>query len=177
MYLAADYIQPTPHKGRCRVRIYRPDLPEEGSAARDEAVVICSEPKDNPGMSITNPPSRRPSLSGWGYGPLSMRTQRPSADMFSLPLLVVGKNVSSSSERASDKRGDSKEDMSVARVTEISAISEQGFEDAVQQGIARATKTLRNVEGAWVKDQNVMIEAGNITGYKVNLEVTFVLEE
>jgi flavin-binding protein dodecin len=67
--------------------------------------------------------------------------------------------------------------MSVARVTEISAISEQGFEDAVQQGIARATKTLRNVEGAWVKDMNVMIEAGNITGYKVNLEVTFVLEE
>jgi dodecin len=67
--------------------------------------------------------------------------------------------------------------MSVARVTEISAISEKGFEDAVQQGIARATKTLRNVEGAWVKDQNVMIEDGNITGYKVNLEVTFVLEE
>jgi flavin-binding protein dodecin len=67
--------------------------------------------------------------------------------------------------------------MSVARVTEISAISEQGFEDAVRQAIARATKTLRNVEGAWVKDMNVMIEAGNITGYKVNLEVTFVLEE
>jgi dodecin len=67
--------------------------------------------------------------------------------------------------------------MSVARVTEISAISEQGFEDAVRQAIARATKTLRNVEGAWVKDQNVMIEDGNITGYKVNLEVTFVLDE
>jgi dodecin len=67
--------------------------------------------------------------------------------------------------------------MSVARVTEISAISEQGFEDAVRQAIARATKTLRNVEGAWVKDQNVMIEDGNIVGYKVNLEVTFVLEE
>jgi flavin-binding protein dodecin len=67
--------------------------------------------------------------------------------------------------------------MSVARVTEISAISEKGFEDAVQQSIARATKTPRNVEGAWIKDQNVMIEDGNITGYKVNLEVTFVLEE
>jgi dodecin len=67
--------------------------------------------------------------------------------------------------------------MSVARVTEISAISEQGFEDAVRQAIARATKTLRNVEGAWVKDMNVMIEDGKITGYKVNLEVTFVLEE
>jgi dodecin len=96
--------------------------------------------------------------------------------MFSLSLQVVGKNVSSS-ERASEKRGDSKEDMSVATVTEISAISEKGFEDAVQQGIARATKTLRNVEGAWVKDQNVMIEDGNITGYKVNLEVTFVLDD
>jgi dodecin len=67
--------------------------------------------------------------------------------------------------------------MSVATVTEISAISEQGFEDAVRQAIARATKTLRNVEGAWVKDMNVMIEDGNITGYKVNVEVTFVLEE
>jgi len=67
--------------------------------------------------------------------------------------------------------------MSVARVTEISAVSEEGFEDAIQQAIARATTTLRNVEGAWVKDQNVMIEDGNITGYKANLEVTFVLED
>jgi dodecin len=60
--------------------------------------------------------------------------------------------------------------MSVARVTEISAVSEQGFEDAINQAIARATKTLRGVE-------NVMIEDGDIKGYKVNLEVTFVLEE
>jgi dodecin len=67
--------------------------------------------------------------------------------------------------------------MSVATVTEISAISEQGFEDAIQQAIARANKTLRNIEGAWVKDMNVMIQDGNITGYKVNLEVTFVLED
>jgi flavin-binding protein dodecin len=67
--------------------------------------------------------------------------------------------------------------MSVATVTEISAISEIGFEDAVQQAIARANKTLRNIQGAWVKDMNVMIENGNITGYKVNLEVTFVLED
>ena len=67
--------------------------------------------------------------------------------------------------------------MSVATVTEISAISEKGFEDAVQQGIARATKTLRNIQGAWVKDMNIMIEDGSITGYKVNLEVTFVLED
>jgi dodecin len=67
--------------------------------------------------------------------------------------------------------------MSVATVTEISAISEQGFEDAIQQAIARANKTLRNIEGAWVKDRNVMIQEGSITGYKVNLEVTFVLED
>jgi flavin-binding protein dodecin len=67
--------------------------------------------------------------------------------------------------------------MSVATVTEISATSEQGFEDAVKQAIERANKTLRNIEGAWVKDKNVMIQDGNITGYKVNLEVTFVLED
>ncbi len=67
--------------------------------------------------------------------------------------------------------------MSVARVTEISAISEQDFEDAVRQAIARANKTLRNIQGAWVKDMNVMIEDGTIRGYKVNLEVTFVLED
>ncbi len=67
--------------------------------------------------------------------------------------------------------------MSVARVTEISAISDSSFEDAIQQGIARATSTLRGVEGAWIKDMNVMIENGSITGYKVNMEITFVLED
>jgi flavin-binding protein dodecin len=67
--------------------------------------------------------------------------------------------------------------MSIARVTELSATSETGFEDAINQAVARATKTLRGVEGAWVKDQNVMIENGNITGYKVNVEITFMLDE
>ena len=67
--------------------------------------------------------------------------------------------------------------MSVARVTELSAISEQGFEDAINQAVARATKTLRSVQGCWVKDQNVMIENGSITGYKVNVEITFQLED
>jgi flavin-binding protein dodecin len=108
------------------------------------------------------------------YCYLSPRYIRGS-DMFSLFLKLVGKNVSSS-ERASEK-GVTQEDMSVATVTEISAVSDTSFEDAIQQGIARATKTLRNVEGAWVKDQNVMIEDGTIKGYKVNLEVTFVLDE
>jgi len=67
--------------------------------------------------------------------------------------------------------------MTIARVTELSAISEQGFEDAIQQAVSRATKTLRGVEGCWVKDMNVMIEDGNIVGYKVNVEITFQLED
>ena len=67
--------------------------------------------------------------------------------------------------------------MSVARVTELSVVSETSFEDAIQQGVARATSTLRGVEGAWIKDQNVLIQDGNITGYKVNLAVTFILED
>jgi dodecin len=67
--------------------------------------------------------------------------------------------------------------MSVARVTELSAVSEQGFEDAINQAVARATKTLRGVEGCWVKDMNVLIEDGNIQGYKVNVAITFVLED
>ena len=67
--------------------------------------------------------------------------------------------------------------MTVARVTEMSATSDQSFEDAVNLAVKRATSTLRNVEGAWVKDQNVLVENGNITGYKVNLAITFVLEE
>jgi len=67
--------------------------------------------------------------------------------------------------------------MTVARLTELSATSDQSFEDATNQAVNRATQTLRNVESAWVKDMNVMIENGNITGYKVNLLITFVLEE
>ena len=67
--------------------------------------------------------------------------------------------------------------MSVARVMELSATSQTSFEDAINQAISRATSTLRGVEGAWIKDQNVMIQDGNITGYKVNLAVTFVLED
>lgn len=68
--------------------------------------------------------------------------------------------------------------MSVARVTELSATSEQSFEDAINVGIKRATSTLRGVESAWVKDMNAMIdENGNISAYKVNMAITFVLEE
>ncbi|MDF0600149.1 dodecin family protein [Psychromarinibacter sp. C21-152] len=67
--------------------------------------------------------------------------------------------------------------MSVARVTEISATSPQSFDDAVKQGIARASKTLRGMSGAWVKDQNVEIKNGEVSGYRVNLAVTFVLDD
>jgi dodecin len=67
--------------------------------------------------------------------------------------------------------------MSVARVTELSAVSEESFEDAINQAVARATKTLRGVEGCWVKDMNVLISDGNIVGYKVNVAITFVLED
>ncbi len=67
--------------------------------------------------------------------------------------------------------------MTVARVTELSAASPDSFEEALKEGIERPNKTLRNVEGAWVKDMNVLIEDGNIKAYKVNLAVTFVLED
>lgn len=67
--------------------------------------------------------------------------------------------------------------MAVARVTELSAVSGSSFEDAVQQAIDRANKTLRHVESCWVKDMNVLIEDGNIKGYKVNVAITFVLED
>jgi len=67
--------------------------------------------------------------------------------------------------------------VTVARVTEISASNPESFEAAINEGVNRATSTLRGVEAAWVKDMNVMIEDGNITGYKVNLAVTFLLED
>jgi flavin-binding protein dodecin len=67
--------------------------------------------------------------------------------------------------------------MSVARVTEISATSAQSFEDAIRQGLDRATKTLRNVSAAWIKDQRVKLDNGRVAEYQVNMEVTFVLDD
>ncbi len=67
--------------------------------------------------------------------------------------------------------------MSVARVVEISATNPESFEAAINEAVSRATSTLRNVEGCWVKDMNVLIDDGSIVGYKVNLAVTFVLED
>ena len=66
--------------------------------------------------------------------------------------------------------------MSVARVTEISSTSEKSFEDAIRQGLARATSTLRGVTSAWIKEQQVKIEGGKVAGYQVNMQITFVLE-
>jgi flavin-binding protein dodecin len=67
--------------------------------------------------------------------------------------------------------------MSIAKVSEISCTSSKSFEDAITQGIARASKTLRNVRSAWVKEQQVRCTDGRITDYQVNLMVTFVLED
>ncbi len=65
----------------------------------------------------------------------------------------------------------------VARVTEISAVSPNGFEDAIKVGIDRATQTLRNVTSAWVKEQRVEVDDGAIVNYQVNLMITFVLDD
>jgi hypothetical protein len=67
--------------------------------------------------------------------------------------------------------------MAVGRVVEISAMSKESFDDAVRQGIARAEKTLRNIRGAWVKDMRVEVENGNVTGYQVNMQITFLMED
>jgi len=66
--------------------------------------------------------------------------------------------------------------MSVAKIIEISCESPKSFEDAIQNGIARASKTIHNIKGAWVKEQQVVIEHDKITLYRVDLKVTFVLD-
>ena len=67
--------------------------------------------------------------------------------------------------------------MTVAKVTEIIASSPKSFEDAIAKGVSRASKTLKNVKGAWVESQKVDVEGGKITSYRVNLRVTFVLDD
>ena len=67
--------------------------------------------------------------------------------------------------------------MSVAKVIEISSTSNKGFEDAIVQGIARATKTVENICSAWVKEQRVTIENGRVRDYQVNLVLTFTLND
>jgi dodecin len=67
--------------------------------------------------------------------------------------------------------------MSVAKVTEVIASSPESFDDAVQKGIKRASKTLENVRSAWVKDLKVVVEKGKITEYRVTMKVSFVLKD
>lgn len=67
--------------------------------------------------------------------------------------------------------------MSVARVTEIISSSAKSFDDAVENGVERASKTLKNVRSAWVQDQKVLVSDGKITEYRVTLKVTFVLSD
>lgn len=67
--------------------------------------------------------------------------------------------------------------MNVAKVTEITATSPESFEDAIRTGIDRATETLENVQGAWVKEQKVTVEDGEIVNFRVTMKVTFLLTE
>lgn len=67
--------------------------------------------------------------------------------------------------------------MSIARITELKSSSKKSFEDAVSEGIKRASKTLDNVKGAWIASQDVVVEKGKITEYRVELKITFILKE
>lgn len=67
--------------------------------------------------------------------------------------------------------------MSVAKVIEISSQSDKSFDDAIRQGIDRANKTVKGVQGAWIKEQQVIVENGTIRGYRVDMKVTFILNE
>ena len=67
--------------------------------------------------------------------------------------------------------------MSVAKVIEVSATSAKSFEDAINQGIARACDSVKNVRGAWIKEQKVSVQDGRITAYRVNMQVTFVVDD
>ena len=67
--------------------------------------------------------------------------------------------------------------MSVAKVSEISAVSDKSFEDAIKLGLSRASKTLRNVRSAWIKEQRLDLKEGKIVNYQVNMMVTFVLDD
>jgi hypothetical protein len=67
--------------------------------------------------------------------------------------------------------------MSIARVTEITASSKKSFKDALEQGVARATKTLHNVTGAWIQDQEVRVEDGKIVDFRIHMKVTFILDD
>jgi flavin-binding protein dodecin len=66
--------------------------------------------------------------------------------------------------------------MTVAKISEITATSDKSFSDAIRVGIKRASKTLKNITGAWIADQEVIVDKGKVTGYRVRMRITFVLE-
>jgi len=67
--------------------------------------------------------------------------------------------------------------MGIARTTEISASSKKGFEDAIEQGIKRFSQTIENIEGAWIKEQKVVVNDGQVSEYRVTMKVSFVLND
>ena len=67
--------------------------------------------------------------------------------------------------------------MSVAKIIEISSESPKSFEDAINEGITRASKTVKNIKTAWIKEQQVLVKGGKVVGYRVDMKVTFVLED
>lgn len=67
--------------------------------------------------------------------------------------------------------------MSVAKITEITSTSKKSFEDAISNGLKRASKTIHGISGAWVADQEVTVSAGKITEYKIRMKLTFVLDD
>jgi flavin-binding protein dodecin len=67
--------------------------------------------------------------------------------------------------------------MSIARTTEISASSSKSFEEAVRKGIKRFSKTINNVEGAWIKEQKIVVNDGDVTEFRVTMKVTFILDD
>jgi flavin-binding protein dodecin len=90
----------------------------------------------------------------------------------------AGDGLSSRVEPRSGARRASKESqMSVAKVSEISSTSKTSFEDAIQQGLARANKTIRNIKSLWIKEQHVRVTDGKTSEYQVNMLVTFTLDD
>jgi dodecin len=82
--------------------------------------------------------------------------------------------------RSADMRADAtkgESTMSVAKISEISSTSTVSFEDAIKQGITRASKTIRNIRSAWIKEQQLRLENNVVAEYQVNMLVTFVLDE
>jgi dodecin len=124
-----------------------------------------------------------PQPSSWHqrWSPQHRLAEYRSAGLLLAPLGLVAAilliTVLYRRSRSDAARDEGHSSSTVARVIELSATSEESFEDAIDQGVERATSTLRNVESAWIKDMNVMIENNEIAAYKVNMAITFVLEE